>query len=197
MKVTPRPRATRTIASNDGFVRPRFPDQVILSYFQASLLCEMIERVYGFDKILGMLQGYRQGQTTAEIFHYVLNSDLPALDQKFDAYVRDRYQTPRGAIRAQSLPGSGERRGSADWVQRARAEGKKVSQAHLRYLNPFPRNLGDVLKRYDRVLIPEINLGQLRLLIRGKYLVDAVGFNKVAGRPFTIRDVEARIAELV
>ena len=82
-------------------------------------------------------------------------------------------------------------------VQRARAEGKKVSQAHLRYLNPFPRNLGDVLKRYDRVLIPEINLGQLRLLIRGKFLVDAVGFNKVAGRPFTIRDVEARIAELV
>ncbi len=81
-------------------------------------------------------------------------------------------------------------------VQRARAEGKKVSMAHLRYLNPFPRNLGDVLRRYDRVLIPEINLGQLRLLIRGTYLVDAVGFNKVAGRPFTIRDIENRIAEL-
>jgi 2-oxoglutarate ferredoxin oxidoreductase subunit alpha len=81
-------------------------------------------------------------------------------------------------------------------VQRARAQGKRVSAAHLRYLNPFPRNLGDVLARYDRVLIPEINLGQLRLLIRGKYLVDAVGFNKVAGRPFTIRDIEARIDEL-
>ena len=81
-------------------------------------------------------------------------------------------------------------------VQRARAQGKKVSAAHLRYLNPFPRNLGDVLARYDRVLIPEINLGQLRLLVRGTFLVDAVGFNKVAGRPFTIRDIESKIAEL-
>jgi 2-oxoglutarate ferredoxin oxidoreductase subunit alpha len=81
-------------------------------------------------------------------------------------------------------------------VQRARAQGKRVSAAHLRYLNPFPRNLGEVLARYDRVLIPEINLGQLRLLIRGTFLVDAVGFNKVAGRPFTIRDIENRIAEL-
>ncbi len=81
-------------------------------------------------------------------------------------------------------------------VQRARAQGKKVSSAHLRYLNPFPRNLGDVLKRYDQVLIPEINLGQLRLLIRARYLVDAVGLNKVAGRPFTIRDIEDKISEL-
>ena len=81
-------------------------------------------------------------------------------------------------------------------VQRARAQGKKVSAAHLRYLNPFPRNLGHVLARYDRVLIPEINLGQLRLLVRGTFLVDAVGFNKVAGRPFTIRDIESKIAEL-
>ncbi len=81
-------------------------------------------------------------------------------------------------------------------VQRARAQGKRVSMAHLRYLNPFPRNLGEVLTRYDKVLIPEINLGQLRLLVRGTFLVDAVGFNKVAGRPFTIRDIEERIGEL-
>jgi 2-oxoglutarate ferredoxin oxidoreductase subunit alpha len=61
----------------------------------------------------------------------------------------------------------------------------------------LPRNLGDVLRRYDQVLIPEVNLGQLRLLVRGKYLVDAVGLNKVSGRPFTIREVEEKIAELV
>jgi 2-oxoglutarate ferredoxin oxidoreductase subunit alpha len=82
-------------------------------------------------------------------------------------------------------------------VQRGRAKGQKVSAAHIRHLNPLPKNLGEVLARYDRVLIPEINLGQLRLLIRGKYLVDAVGLNKVSGRPFTIAEVETRITEMV
>jgi len=82
-------------------------------------------------------------------------------------------------------------------VQRARTQGKKVSAAHLRYLNPLPANLGDVLERYDRVLMPEINLGQLRMLVRARYLVDVVGLNKVSGRPFTIAEVENKIAELV
>ena len=82
-------------------------------------------------------------------------------------------------------------------VQRAQASGMPVSCAHLRYLNPFPPNLGDVLSRFDRVLIPELNLGQLRMLIRARYLVDAVGLNKVSGRPFLIREIEEKIAELV
>jgi 2-oxoglutarate ferredoxin oxidoreductase subunit alpha len=81
-------------------------------------------------------------------------------------------------------------------VQRARAEGKRVSRAHLRYLNPLPANLGDVLRRYDTVLMPEVNLGQMRLLLRGKYLVDIIGLNKVSGRPFTIAEVEEKIGEL-
>jgi 2-oxoglutarate ferredoxin oxidoreductase subunit alpha len=81
-------------------------------------------------------------------------------------------------------------------VQRARAKGLKVSSAHLRYVNPLPRNLGDVLRRYERVLMPEINLGQMRMLVRSRYLVDIVGLNKVSGRPFTISEVEAKIAEL-
>ncbi|MCH8919628.1 MAG: 2-oxoacid:acceptor oxidoreductase subunit alpha [Chloroflexi bacterium] len=82
-------------------------------------------------------------------------------------------------------------------VQRGQASGMPVSCAHLRYLNPFPPNLGDVLSRFERVLIPELNLGQLRMLIRGRYLVDAVGLNKVSGRPFLIREIEEKIAELV
>jgi 2-oxoglutarate ferredoxin oxidoreductase subunit alpha len=82
-------------------------------------------------------------------------------------------------------------------VQRARAQGKKVSSAHVRHLNPLPGNMEDVLKRYDRVLMPEMNLGQLRLLLRGRYLVDIIGLNKVSGRPFTIAEVESKIAELV
>jgi len=81
-------------------------------------------------------------------------------------------------------------------VQRARAKGLSVSSAHIRHLNPLPRNLGEVMKRYDRVLMPEINLGQLRMIVRSRFLVDAIGLNKVSGRPFTISEVEAKIAEL-
>lgn len=70
-------------------------------------------------------------------------------------------------------------------VRKVRAGGGKVAQAHLRYLNPFPRNLGDVLRSYDRVLIPEMNLGQLLKLVRAEFLVDAAGYNRVRGLPFT------------
>jgi 2-oxoglutarate ferredoxin oxidoreductase subunit alpha len=82
-------------------------------------------------------------------------------------------------------------------VQRARAQGKRVSAAHIRYINPLPANLGDVLKRYDRVLMPEMNLGQMRMLLRARYLIDVIGLNKVSGRPFTITEVESKIAEMV
>jgi 2-oxoglutarate ferredoxin oxidoreductase subunit alpha len=74
-------------------------------------------------------------------------------------------------------------------VRRVRAKGGKVAHAHLRWLNPFPANLGDVLKSYDRVLIPEMNLGQLLQLIRAHYLVDAVGYNRVTGKPFKAGDI--------
>ena len=82
-------------------------------------------------------------------------------------------------------------------VQRAQARGLPVSCAHLRHLNPFPGNLGDVLSGFDKVLIPELNLGQLRMLVRARYLVDAAGLNKVTGRPFLIREIEEKIDQLV
>ena len=75
-------------------------------------------------------------------------------------------------------------------VERLQAQGQSVAHAHLRHLNPFPRNTGDVLASYRRVLIPEINMGQLRLLIRGRYLVDAVGLNRVRGKPYRISEIE-------
>jgi len=81
-------------------------------------------------------------------------------------------------------------------VQRARTDGRRVAHAHIRYLNPLPPDLGAILRRYDSVLVPEINLGQLRLLVRGNYLVDAKGMNKVSGRPFTIAEIAARIGEM-
>jgi len=78
-------------------------------------------------------------------------------------------------------------------VNNARERGKSVSAAHLRYLNPLPKNLGDVLRRFKKVLIPELNTGQLRLLIRGRFLVDARGLNKVQGKPFLVEEIEQAI----
>jgi len=82
-------------------------------------------------------------------------------------------------------------------VHRVQESGKEVAHLHLRHLNPFPRNLGEILSRYEKVLIPELNLGQLSLLIRAKYLVDAVSYSKVEGMPFTISELEERIEELL
>jgi 2-oxoglutarate ferredoxin oxidoreductase subunit alpha len=64
-------------------------------------------------------------------------------------------------------------------------------------MNPFPRNLADIVKKYRKVLIPELNSGQLRLLIRGNFLVDAVGFNKVQGKPFLVSEVVRKIDEVL
>jgi 2-oxoglutarate ferredoxin oxidoreductase subunit alpha len=69
-------------------------------------------------------------------------------------------------------------------VRRVRGEGGKVAHAHLSYLNPFPRNTGDILRRYEKILVPEMNLGQLLKLVRAEFLVDAVGYNRVRGLPF-------------
>lgn len=70
-------------------------------------------------------------------------------------------------------------------VAELQSQGHAVSHAHLRYLNPFPKNLGTILKNFDQVLIPEINNGQLIKIIRDKYLVDAKGYNKIMGVPIT------------
>jgi len=82
-------------------------------------------------------------------------------------------------------------------VLKAREAGKSVSSVHLRHLNPLPPDLGDVLRRFDKVLVPELNLGQLDLVLRAKYLVDAKGFNKVQGLPFSVVELcEAIDAQL-
>ena len=81
-------------------------------------------------------------------------------------------------------------------VRRVRARGGAVDHAHLRYLNPFPRNLGEVLRSYDRVLVPEMNLGQLLKLVRAEFLVDAVGYNRVRGVPFTSAELADAILPL-
>ena len=76
-------------------------------------------------------------------------------------------------------------------------EGHAVSHAHLRYLRPFPKNLGDIIKRFDKVLIPEINNGQLIKIIRDQYMVDAIGYNKIMGIPITSTEMIEEIKELL
>ncbi|REE98061.1 2-oxoacid:acceptor oxidoreductase subunit alpha [Thermomonospora umbrina] len=82
-------------------------------------------------------------------------------------------------------------------VRRVRAAGGEVAQAHLRHLNPFPANLGQVLRSYDKVVVPEINLGQLALLLRGKYLVDVIGYNRMRGLPFKAEELAGVIQDVI
>jgi 2-oxoglutarate ferredoxin oxidoreductase subunit alpha len=82
-------------------------------------------------------------------------------------------------------------------ARRVRKAGLDVAQVHLRHLNPFPKDLGEILKRYDAVMIPEMNLGQLSLLIRAKYLVDVVGYNQVNGMPLKAAELAEAITDLI
>lgn len=78
-----------------------------------------------------------------------------------------------------------------------RAKGRRIGHVHLRHLNPMPKNLGEILGRYDKVLVPEMNMGQLVMLLRAKFLVDAQGYNKIQGKPFKQSEIEDKIEELL
>jgi len=74
-------------------------------------------------------------------------------------------------------------------VKHCLKENLKVGHAHLRYLNPFPKNLGEIIKRFDRVIVPEMNNGQLVKIIRDQFLIDAQGLNKIKGVPFSTQEI--------
>ncbi len=82
-------------------------------------------------------------------------------------------------------------------VEAAQKEGLDVSHAHLRYLNPFPSNLGELISRFDKILIPELNMGQLGMMIRAQFVVDAIGLNKVQGKPFAVAEIVHKINEIL
>jgi 2-oxoglutarate/2-oxoacid ferredoxin oxidoreductase subunit alpha len=82
-------------------------------------------------------------------------------------------------------------------LKTAREKGQSVGHVHLRHLNPLPKNLGEVLKRYKHVLVPEMNMGQLLMILRAKYLVDAQGYNKIQGKPFKQSEIEQKIDEIL
>jgi tetratricopeptide (TPR) repeat protein len=87
---------------NDGFVRPAYPQQVIFSYYQASLLCDMIARDFGDRALMDMLRMYRDGASTDQVVRRVLRMEMPALDKRFDAYIRERFARPIAAVRDRS-----------------------------------------------------------------------------------------------
>jgi 2-oxoglutarate ferredoxin oxidoreductase subunit alpha len=82
-------------------------------------------------------------------------------------------------------------------VAQAQRQGLSVAHCHLRYVFPFPNNLGDILRNYKKVLVPELNKGQLRMMLRAEYLVDAVGYNKVQGKPFAVGELVERIKQTI
>ncbi|HEY3543470.1 MAG TPA: 2-oxoacid:acceptor oxidoreductase subunit alpha [Gaiellaceae bacterium] len=104
---------------------------------------------------------------------------------------------PDGDARVLVLGWGGTYGPIAAGVRRVRRSGRSVAHAHLRYLNPFPRNTGEIVRRYEKVLIPEMNLGQLLKLVRAEFLVDAVGYNRVRGVPLRAAEVAEAIEAMV
>jgi len=82
-------------------------------------------------------------------------------------------------------------------VEALQARGASVSQVHLRHLNPFPANFEEVMRKFDTVLVPELNLGQLVKMIRAEFVIDAIGYNKVQGKPFKVSELITKIEELL
>jgi 2-oxoglutarate ferredoxin oxidoreductase subunit alpha len=82
-------------------------------------------------------------------------------------------------------------------VRRIRGRGMKVARVHLRHLNPFPRNLGEIVSRYPKVLVPELNRGQLWRMLRADFLIDAIRYSKVQGQPFKTSEIEAKLMETI
>ena len=82
-------------------------------------------------------------------------------------------------------------------VHRANKAGQSVGAVHLRHLNPFPRNLGEIMERFDKILVPEMNMGQLAMLLKARYLKPVISMPKVRGRPFKISELDNKIDEIL
>ncbi len=146
--------------------------------------------------------GIEKEDVTGHISYSPANHELMtrARARKVAAVAQD---IPSTAIRGDQagdvlVVGWGSTYGSiAAAVDEVRARGKKVSHVHLRYLNPLPPDLGGILRRFKRVLVPEMNMGQLLMILRATYLVDAVGQNKIQGQPFKVSEISGKILRLL
>lgn len=149
------------------------------------------------------LGGIEKHSETGDISYTPANHDLMVRTRqgKIDAIARDvapvEVDDPTGDADVLVLGWGGTYGAITAGVRRVRRSGAKVAQAHLRHLNPFPENLGEVLKSYDRVVVPEINLGQLSMLLRSRFLVDVIGYNKVRGLPFKAEELADALREVI
>ena len=149
------------------------------------------------------LGGIEKHSETGDISYTPANHDLMVRTRqgKIDAIARDvapvEVDDPTGDAEVLVLGWGGTYGAITAGVRRVRRSGAKVAQAHLRHINPFPENLGEVLKSYDRVVVPEINLGQLSMLLRSRFLVDVIGYNKVRGLPFKAEELADALREVI
>jgi 2-oxoglutarate/2-oxoacid ferredoxin oxidoreductase subunit alpha len=145
--------------------------------------------------------GLEKQETTGNVNYEALNHErmVQLRAKKVELVVQDVPDVvpagdPEGDL---LLVGWGSTYGAITAALRAqRDKGRKIGHVHLRHLNPLPKNLGEVLKRYKKVVVPEMNLGQLVWMLRAKYLVDAIRYSKVQGKPFKQSEIEAKIEEL-
>ncbi|MBX9388341.1 2-oxoacid:acceptor oxidoreductase subunit alpha [Streptomonospora nanhaiensis] len=147
--------------------------------------------------------GIEKSDGSGNISYSPANHDLMVRTRqaKIDGIARDipelQVDDPTGDARVLVLGWGGTYGSIGAGVRRVRRAGGTVAQAHLRHLNPFPANLGEVLRSYDRVLVPEINLGQLALLLRGRFLVDVISYTKVRGLPFKAEELAGVVQEVI
>lgn len=154
----------------------------------------------GFEhRIGGIEKGYETGNISYDPANHQLMSETRAAKIRNIANEVEELSISEGAPSGDLLVlGWGSTYGALkEAVRRCRARGLSVSHAHLRYLNPMPRNTLEILRSFERVLIPEMNMGQLVKLIRSEYLVPAESYAKIEGQPFKIDEVEARIRQML
>jgi 2-oxoglutarate/2-oxoacid ferredoxin oxidoreductase subunit alpha len=185
------------------FARPAPDGAPFLPYGRDPVTLARPWAVPGTAGLEHRIGGIEKADGTGEISYDPANHDLMVrtraakVERVADSIAPLVVDDPGGGARVLVL-GWGSTYGPvAAACRRVRAGGGRVAHVHLRHLNPFPSDLGEVLGRYERVLIPEMNLGQLALLIRARYLVDAVGYNQVRGLPFTSAELTDVITGLI
>ncbi len=143
---------------NNGFVRPKYPQQVIYSYYQASLVCELIEQEWGSEALLGMLRAFREGQTTPQAFRSVLGMTVEAFDGRFTRYFEERFADPLASLRSASPPEEGQQPSHEELAQRASLEpGNFLAQLSMGRVLFAEERLDDALSYFERArdLFPE------------------------------------------
>ncbi|WP_150249480.1 2-oxoacid:acceptor oxidoreductase subunit alpha [Nocardiopsis deserti] len=182
---------------------PNGPGETFLPYLRDE---ETLARPWAVPGTAGLehrIGGIEKHAQSGDISYTPANHDLMVRTRqaKIDAIARDipelAVDDPGGEADVLVLGWGGTYGSITAAVRRVRRAGGRVAQAHLRHLNPFPANLGTVLNRYERVVVPEINLGQLSLLLRGRYLVDVIGYNKVRGLPFKAEELAGVLQEVI